>query len=189
MLNRTRQTHNYLSLSLMTIVGWHKNWNLYHSFFVIPSWHCHCSWVFAPCPLPWVTSLCVSYCEYNLCLLLHLKSTFYCSTEWVLHKNLIITPISGLGKPKGWANQVEVEIKEWLQQPTPLKMPKMEKSLLKCSANNLQKSLPGKLKNKKILEKFFLWQKLKYFILNIQEKFNLTVKLSCTKQNHSIHRM
>lgn len=130
MLNRTRKTHNYLSLSLMTIVGWHKNCNLYHSFFVIPSWHCHCSWVFAPCVL--------SLGDQPVRVILRTQPMFVPSLEiylLLLHRmgspqsHLMITPAFGSGKPKGQADPVEMEIKEWLQQPTPLKMPKKKKSL------------------------------------------------------------
>lgn len=124
MLNRTRQAHNYLSLSLMTAVGWHRDCNLHQIFSVIPSWHCPCRCpvgTFSSCPLSSGWQDCVPYCEHNQCLLLCIKSTFYYFSEGVHH---MVTPASGSGQHKGRANRVEAEVKDWPQQPTPLKTPR-----------------------------------------------------------------
>lgn len=110
MLNRTRQAHNDLFLSLMTVVGWHKNCNLHHSFSVIPSWHCHCSWVFALSVLSLGWPVCASYCEHNLrCLIWNLPFSTslngFSTKPFDDHTSFWVREAQRPGKPSGSGNK------------------------------------------------------------------------------------
>lgn len=118
MLNRTSQAHNYLSLLLMTIVGWHRNCNLHQSFSVIPSWHC------PYCCLLGVSSFHPLLGVTRWCAILWTQPT----TAALSYIYLFTTSLNGFipqpldGHASLWVRAVQGPSgREWPQQSPPLK--------------------------------------------------------------------